>query len=70
MPIYEYECSGECPVFEVTQKMSEPALENCPTCGKAVKKLMSRTTFVLKGTGYYSTDYKKPASSGDSSGNS
>lgn len=39
------------------QKMSEKPLTKCPDCGGALKKKMSSTSFVLKGTGWYATDY-------------
>lgn len=56
MPIYEYKCS-ECGVFEVTQRITEDPLDECPTCQGAVRKLISNTSFQLKGTGWYVTDY-------------
>ncbi len=56
MPIYEYKCP-ECGVFEVTQRITEDPLDVCPTCQDAVKKLISNTSFQLKGTGWYITDY-------------
>ena len=58
MPIYEYNCGG-CGKIEVTQKITEKPLSNCPTCGKKVKKLISNTSFQLKGTGWYLTDYAR-----------
>lgn len=56
MPIYEYKCS-KCGVFEVTQRITEDALEECPTCQGEVLKLISNTSFQLKGSGWYITDY-------------
>ena len=56
MPIYEYKCS-ECGEFEVTQRITEDPLEDCPTCQGKVRKLISNTSFQLKGTGWYITDY-------------
>ncbi len=56
MPIYEYKCS-ECGVFEVTQRITEDPLDGCPTCQGEVRKLISNTSFQLKGTGWYITDY-------------
>ncbi len=56
MPIYEYKCS-ECGVFEVTQRITEDPLKECPTCQGEVRKLISNTSFQLKGTGWYVTDY-------------
>src|SRR5512143_4083426 len=56
MPIYEYLCR-KCGEFEVTQKITEPRLTRCPSCQSKVTKLMSSTSFQLKGTGWYATDY-------------
>ena len=60
MPIYEYRCDGCGKVFEEVQKMSDPPLKKHTACGsKKVKKLISATSFQLKGEGWYVTDYKK-----------
>ena len=58
MPIYEYKCQ-KCGTFEVTQRITEKALSKCPTCKNKVKKLISNTSFQLKGTGWYVTDYAR-----------
>src|ERR1043166_4256223 len=58
MPIYEYQCQ-KCGTFEVTQRITEKSLEKCPTCKSKVKKLISNTSFQLKGTGWYITDYAR-----------
>lgn len=58
MAVYEYECSN-CGEFEVTQKMSDKPLKKCPKCGGKVKKLISSTSFVLKGGGWYASDYAR-----------
>jgi putative FmdB family regulatory protein len=63
MPIYEYHCS-KCGDFEVMQKMSDKPLSECPTCHRKVRKLMSSTSFQLKGSGWYVTDYGKKGGSG------
>jgi putative FmdB family regulatory protein len=65
MPIYEYRCA-ECGFQEEhLQKVSEPPLTVCPSCGKdAFRKLLSAAGFQLKGSGWYATDFKgsgKPA---------
>ena len=73
MPIYEYackKCDGE---FEVSQRITDEPLKRylCPHCGKrtAVTKLISRSSFHLKGSGWYATDYgKNGAKSPDSDG--
>ena len=56
MPIYEYQCVS-CGTFEMTQKITETPLRRCPTCKGKVTKLISITSFQLKGTGWYATDY-------------
>lgn len=66
MPIYEYRCEACGHQDEHLQKVSEPQLTVCPTCGKpAYKKQLSAAGFQLKGSGWYATDFKsagnKPA---------
>ncbi len=58
MPIYEYEC-GQCGGrFEIVQKFSDPVLTVCKLCSaKGIRKVLSPTAFVLKGSGWYATDY-------------
>jgi len=58
MPIYEYRCE-KCGDFEVTQRITEDPLKKCPTCKRKVSKLMSNTSFQLKGSGWYVTDYAR-----------
>src|SRR5216684_8633440 len=69
MPIYEYKCP-KCGVFEENQRITEPGLKRCPTCKSKVERLISATSFVLKGGGWYATDYarSKPAESTDTNG--
>ncbi len=59
MPFYEYECQN-CKFYtELMQKISDPPLEKCPSCGeKTMKKLISAPVFRLKGAGWYETDFK------------
>ena len=64
MPIYEYQCQ-KCGTFEVTQRITEKSLSKCPTCKNKVKKLISNTSFQLKGTGWYVTDYARKGQNGD-----
>lgn len=56
MPTYEYECLNGHHV-DVDQRITEDPLEKCPTCGVDTKRLISRTSFVLKGGGWSATDY-------------
>jgi putative FmdB family regulatory protein len=59
MPFYEYECSSCKYYTEVLQKLSDPVLRKCPSCGKSsFKKLVSAPVFRLKGSGWYETDFK------------
>lgn len=57
MPIYEYKCLKCEEEFEVIQKMSDDPLTECKSCGGELKKLITNTSFVLKGGGWYVTDY-------------
>jgi len=56
MPIYEYQCiNTNCNhKFEAFQKISEVQIEYCPHCNdKSLKKLISTSSFILKGGGWY-----------------
>ena len=57
MPIYEYECTKCGRVEEVWQKFSDKSLETCKYCSGKLHKLISQSSFHLKGTGWYATDY-------------
>ena len=57
MPTYEYECLKCKRVFEIRQRISEPALKVCDVCGGEVRRLLSAAPFILKGGGWYVTDY-------------
>jgi putative FmdB family regulatory protein len=74
MPIYEYECQACNHRFEEWQKMSDKPVKVCPKCkARKVEKLISHTSFQLKGGGWYSDLYasQKPgSSSGSSTGSS
>ena len=56
MPIYEYKCP-KCGVVEAMQRITEAPLKKCPNCKSKVERMVSRSSFVLKGTGWYATDY-------------
>src|SRR2546425_9246110 len=75
VPTYEYQCEKCQRVFEIRQRITEPALTTCEVCGGHVKRLLSPAPFILKGEGWYVTDYpsearkkakeaEKPASNG------
>ncbi len=57
MPIYEYRCLNCGQEFEEWQRFSDPPVDKCHDCGGKAKRLISNSTFVLKGTGWYVTDY-------------
>jgi putative FmdB family regulatory protein len=59
MPIYEYRCENCGNEFEEWQKFSDPVVDKCPGCGGPARRLISQSTFVLKGTGWYVTDYAR-----------
>src|SRR4029078_1442035 len=61
MPIYEYACAACGHQFEEWQKMSDKPIRTCPKCkAKKVEKLISHTSFTLKGGGWYSDLYAGP----------
>jgi putative FmdB family regulatory protein len=66
MPIYEYQCERCGNGFEKWQKFSDPVDDKCPTCEGKSRRLISQSTFVLKGTGWYVTDYGRKDSSSSS----
>jgi putative FmdB family regulatory protein len=76
VPIYEYQCTKCGEVFEAFQKITDEPLTNCKFCHAKVEKLISQSSFQLKGSGWYLTDYARRSSSnstdkskaGDSSG--
>jgi putative FmdB family regulatory protein len=57
VPTYEYQCEKCHKVFEIRQRISEPALTTHDGCGGTVKRLLSPAPFILKGEGWYVTDY-------------
>jgi putative FmdB family regulatory protein len=61
MPTYEYRCE-HCGDFEENQRITDPPLERCPKCRRKVRRLISNTSFQLKGSGWYVTDYARSGS--------
>ncbi len=58
MPVYEYACEKCQHEFEVEQRITDDPVKTCPECrSRKVKKLISQTSFVLKGGGWYSDLY-------------
>ena len=63
MPTYDYECTACGHTFEKFQSMTAEPIHTCPVCGKdKVRRLIGAGAgFLFKGSGFYQTDYKKPA---------
>jgi len=70
MPLYEYRCAKCGDVFEVLQKFSDAPLTVHEACGGSVERLISRSGFALKGSGWYATDYPRSGSAPKDSGES
>src|SRR5262252_6951190 len=60
MPVYEYECKACGRDFEYQQRISDPDKTTCEVCGGALDRLISRTAFSLKGSGWYKDLYASP----------
>ncbi|NOZ86643.1 MAG: zinc ribbon domain-containing protein [Deltaproteobacteria bacterium] len=70
MPIYEYQCQRCNAHYEVFQKINARPLRKCEKCGGPLTKLISQSSFQLKGTGWYVTDYAGKKASSPSSDSS
>ncbi|MEW6378024.1 MAG: zinc ribbon domain-containing protein [bacterium] len=80
MPVYEYRCKDCGCTFEAEQRIIDPPLNACRMCGGSVERLISRSSFVLKGDGWYVSEHpstarkkalekeKKPNGTSDSTG--
>ena len=72
MPIYEYECTECGEIEEALQKFSDKPLKKCRHCSGKLHKIVSHSSFQLKGTGWYVTDYadrsKKSSAGTDNKG--
>jgi len=62
MPIYEYKCKRCGKKLETIQRFSDLPLQKCPECSGKLEKLLSQSSFHLKGTGWYVTDYARKSS--------
>lgn len=66
MPVYTYRCENCGVQFERHQSFTDAPLKTCPECRKkALKKVITPTKIIFKGSGFYATDNKSP--SGDTS---
>ncbi|HSF06891.1 MAG TPA: zinc ribbon domain-containing protein [Methylomirabilota bacterium] len=61
MPTYEYQCQQCRRTFEVRQRITEEPLRRCEECGGTLQRLLSPAPFILKGEGWYVTDYPSQA---------
>ncbi len=69
MPIYEYKCNDCGLEFEVMQRFSDSPIKECEDCEGPVEKMISLSSFHLKGGGWYATEYgNKKKSKADTSG--
>ncbi|MCX7991522.1 MAG: zinc ribbon domain-containing protein [Proteobacteria bacterium] len=66
MPTYEYLCENCGYQFEKEQRITEDPLKECPQCKGVVKRLISNGNFILKGGGWYVTDYSRTSTTGSS----
>jgi len=65
MPVYEYQCKQCGKEFEYQQRMADPDKTVCESCGGALERLISRTAFQLKGSGWYKDLYSSAKPGGD-----
>ncbi len=69
MPIYEYACGGCGNEFETEQRITEDPVKTCPRCrSRKVKRLISQTSFLLKGGGWYADLYSSKSGTEKSAG--
>jgi putative FmdB family regulatory protein len=61
MPIYEYQCDSCGAQRELFVKSADAPRPSCPTCRKRMRRVISQTAFILKGSGWYVTDYPSEA---------
>jgi len=61
MPIYDYRCDHCGHAFSAVQSYKDEPLERCPSCGRRPRRLIASPAIVFKGSGWYSTDSRKPS---------
>lgn len=62
MPVYTYRCENCGVQFEKHQSFTDNPLKTCPECKKkALKKVITPTKIIFKGSGFYATDHKSPS---------
>jgi len=69
MPVYTYRCEACGVQFERHQSFNDAPLKTCPECRKkSLRKVITPTRIIFKGSGFYATDHKSPSGSKSSSG--
>ena len=63
MPVYEYECQGCKEIIEIWQSLSDDPMNKCPSCDGSLKKIISMSSFQLKGGGWFADGYTNAGSS-------
>jgi putative FmdB family regulatory protein len=64
MPVYTYRCESCGVQFERHQSFQDAPLKTCPECRKkSLKKVITPTRIIFKGSGFYATDHKSPSGS-------
>lgn len=67
MPVYTYRCDNCGVQFEKHQSFTDNPLKTCPECKKkALKKVITPTKIIFKGSGFYATDHKSPSGNSES----
>ncbi len=60
MPTYDYVCDSCGHRQQAFQQMTDPRIEECPSCGEKIRRLIGKGGgIIFRGTGFYETDYKK-----------
>ena len=71
MPVYTYRCESCGVQFERHQSFNDAPLKTCPECRKkSLRKVITPTKIIFKGSGFYATDHKSPSGDKSSSGDS
>lgn len=65
MPTYEYACTRCATHIEVVQRFDDEPLTTCAVCGGTLRKVFHPAGIVFRGSGFYATDSRKPAGTGD-----
>ncbi len=59
MPTYHYSCERCGHEFEIEQRITDPPRKRCPKCKGSVYRVIHPVGHILKGSGFYATDYRK-----------